>query len=143
MTIVCYREGKMASDSQVTDRHVTGVQYKKIAKTGNGWLIGFAGDLGACHQAIEMNSKKMKTHKNPNKDRQEDPIDGLAVSPNGEIWILCGSGWVPVMAEYYAIGTGAQVAMGALSFGASVETAVHTAIKHDVFCGGAVRVLEL
>ena len=45
--------------------------------------------------------------------------------------------------EFFAIGSGSSLALGAMSFGASAEEAVRVAIKHNVFCGGEVYSVSL
>jgi len=48
-----------------------------------------------------------------------------------------------VRAPFYALGSGYQVAMGAMEFGATAEEAVRAAIKWDTGSGGDVTVLRL
>lgn len=84
----------------------------------------------------------MKIDVNPNNEKEEF-ITGLAINPSGAIYLLDPGGWFPIQAEYYAVGSGAEVALGAFHFGASVEAAIYATIENNAFCGGNVMVLEL
>lgn len=78
----------------------------------------------------------------------ESPYDG-AEDGNGLVitadHVLCygTSGVWPVSQPFYTLGTGYQLAMGALAMGASAEEAVRVAAQFDTMTGGAVTVLSL
>lgn len=62
--------------------------------------------------------------------------------------ILCwqAAGWVrifaPYFAPYFATGSGADFATGAMAHGATAEEAVRAAIMHDTNSGGEITVLS-
>lgn len=72
-------------------------------------------------------------------------LQAIAVEPTGEVFYyynsLSPSG--PLEAPFYAIGSGALAAMGALHAGASIEQSVEIASFCDVWTGGPVRTLRL
>jgi hypothetical protein len=67
--------------------------------------------------------------------------NGLVVSPDR---VVCfgDSGCWPINSEFYALGSGYQIAMGAMEHGATAPEAVRAAIKWDTISGGDVTVLR-
>lgn len=51
--------------------------------------------------------------------------------------------WVKIDAPFYAIGSGAQFAVGAMEMGATPAKAIEIAMKHDSYTGGSITTLEL
>lgn len=71
-------------------------------------------------------------------------IEALLVSPHGEVALLDSSAYpMKIRAKYFAIGSGEEVALGAMAMGASAEEAVRAAIKHTVGCSGPIQKVKL
>lgn len=72
-------------------------------------------------------------------------LRALLVKPDGTLWLadcsLVFSG--PITAEFYAIGSGADFALGAMAIGADAERAVEAAISLDPHSGGPIHVDQL
>lgn len=69
----------------------------------------------------------------------------LVVTPAGEVFLafdnLAFTG--PIRAEFYAIGGGKDLALGAMAMGASADKAVEVACELDTWTRGPIRVLAL
>ena len=73
-----------------------------------------------------------------------DSIEAIRIDPKS---VALASGKRPtfsqVEAPYYAIGSGAHLALGAMWQGATAEQAVECAIALDIGCGGTVDVIRV
>lgn len=138
MTTLAYRAGILAADSLVTcnglrDGHVT-----KIVRIGK-VLVGGSGSSAVCLRFREWVAAGLKGD-SPFQDG--DSGNGLVVSEAG---VVCwsGNGPVKINMPFYSLGSGYQVALGAMDQGASAEEAVRAAIRWDIGSGGEVTVLRL
>lgn len=68
----------------------------------------------------------------------------LMLNEAGELFLFDSSPWAsgPIRSKFYAIGTGAEYAMGAMAAGASAKEAVKIACKLDPHSGLPVRTLH-
>ena len=147
MTVVAYKEGVMASDSMISLRE-TGDKLifgPKVCKIGSA-LVGASGSA-----QILRKIKEIKSHVNI-LNRISSILDDDEEDHDFDIMVLlCGKKFVfdnsvvpcEIYDEFFAIGSGSSLALGAMSFGASAEEAVRVAIKHNVFCGGEVYSVSL
>jgi ATP-dependent protease HslVU (ClpYQ) peptidase subunit len=138
MTIIAYRDGLMAADTCVTDGFITsGMKlYKK-----QGHIIGFCGDVSQALVFVDW-------FFNQKKNRKPD----LASETGWEAMVLNVDGvttWdrslrpIPMDDHFYAIGSGATLAIGAMEFGATAREAVAIACKRDPYCREPITVLKL
>jgi ATP-dependent protease HslVU (ClpYQ) peptidase subunit len=138
MTIIAYRAGVIAADSCATDSFITCADklYKK-----NGAVIGFCGEVAQALVFVDW-------YFNQKKSRRPD----LASEQGWEAMVLTKQGvfiWerslrpVPMGEEFYAIGSGAPLAMGAMEYGASASEAVSIACRRDPYCREPVVVQTL
>lgn len=139
MTIVIYRDGVMAADSQVgLDGTAVGT-YKKVIKTKDGWLAGASGEISAMEEFFNW------VRDGRQKDNPPIPgMSGMMVSPKGEVFQV-DENLIPykMESEFYICGSGYAVAIGALAMGASPEKAVEITIKYSYSCGGPIEVVTL
>lgn len=71
-------------------------------------------------------------------------MTGLVLTASQQIFLLEDyTKWLAVDAKYFAIGSGAQYALGAMAEGAHPRDAVKIAMKHDAFTGMGIRGFEL
>src|SRR5699024_3263892 len=71
----------------------------------------------------------------------DDDSHTIVLEPSGEVWTFTASGRDSRYdAEFYAIGSGGDFALGAMAFRASAEAAVEVAVRLDIHSGGPVRV---
>ena len=63
----------------------------------------------------------------------------LVITPSAEVFEVCNDGAAIPIDKPLAIGSGAQIAMGALHTGVTAARAVRAAIDLDPFCGGEIQ----
>lgn len=140
MTTIAYSNGILASDSQITAEGgsiLGGV--KKIYKNEYGALFGAAGDPGRLFELLEwFNQEECETKPLP---EDLDSTDFLMIAPYGSIFIHVGGPCaLELDSTFAAIGSGADIARGALDVGATAEEAVQTAAEYDAYTGGYVHI---
>lgn len=138
MTVVVWRDGVMAADSGVFRSDQVVALTRKIHRFENGALVGCSGNLSKVSTFIDWYAAGA----DPESRRMTgDPgFEALVVTPDGRVRVYLSANEVEdrMEAPYFAIGSGAEVAFGALAHGASAIEAVEAAIKHHVFCVGPV-----
>lgn len=138
MTTIAYRDGVLAADTLVAYTTYTNGYTDKIAYCG-GHLVALAGAAflrvpleewvtAGCNDADVPDV--LLVHK--------DKFQALIVDEQGRCWEFDHGFLVQVKAQYTAIGSGGQMAMGAMAFGASAVEAVHAACQHDKNSGGGI-----
>lgn len=134
MTTIAYRAGVMAADSRGYSGNRTPVGSKaKIERLEDGTLIGASCTIAGGAEAI----RKWYCDGMPKEPAYALPeaFTLLIVKPNGEALygndahMLAG----PLTADFYAIGSGCDYALGAMEMGADAKTAVEVACKLDVW----------
>jgi len=128
------KEGVMCCDSFWTDGTSCGFT-KKIFRI-RGALLGGAGgskQLDAWFNAYRKN-----------QPLKGDEIHVLRLHPNGKIdnWYKA-DGWSKVEQKQFAIGTGGNIARGAMAAGATCARAVKISSDIDAETGGPVRTYRL
>jgi ATP-dependent protease HslVU (ClpYQ) peptidase subunit len=138
MTCVAYREGVIAADSMSVVEDVKMNNEVKVAKR-KGHLFGLAGDaMPSIDTAIAWYFKKNRGKLPPYK------FSLLVITPDLEVFdIDQNNGTVQIIAPFYAVGSGAAYAIGAMEAGASAEQAVQAAIVWCPTVGGKVVVRKL
>lgn len=144
MTTIVWRDGVMAADSRGYggDKCPVG-QKQKIKRLADGTLIGCSSNTPGQPEAVlawyEAGADVEKAPKFP-----ENHFRFLAVKPDGSAYLGEDSFYLagPLSAEFYAVGSGEQYAMGALHMGATATQAVRAAIDLDVWTGGEITVLK-
>lgn len=139
MSTIVYRDGIMAADSRGYTKGATPIGAKlKVWDVAGVGLIGittFRPGLG------ELLVRWMRD----GKQRDQAPGGELAfemlhVTPGGEVFYyhdnLEPSG--PIIADYYAVGSGSEYALGAMAMGATAVQAVQAACMHDIWSTGPV-----
>jgi len=159
MTTIAYRNKHLASDSKISDYDSMSSSYmKKIFKiavpeydeysetmTENHYLVGIVGDMYAGLRFI-------KWLKNQN-DSDKEFLQGLAEDYFFEAIVIDVEGSVCIYnnfleplnlgkIDFYALGSGAKIAMALLDYGASIEETIHYAKKYDMNTGGDIYILS-
>ena len=158
MTVIAFKEGKMAADSLCTDTEDTKMyNVKKIYRLTSGGLLGTAGD-DDCREIVElMDSVSSEEHLPEKETIAETKIDflGMLALPDGTIWYIMNemvaysnsdewNGFIgEVTEDMYVCGSGGLLALGAMEAGADVEEAVEIAIKRNAACGGEIQIDEI
>jgi 20S proteasome alpha/beta subunit len=154
MTCIAYKNGVIASDSRVTaDSSIFTDKLEKIFRLKDGSLIGSAGDADDRTLRDLLNRLKGKDPTPKQIAALELLVDAIIVRPDGTITcISCDKEeskdrWkvsiFKMNDSFIAVGSGSQLAAGAMAHGASAAQAVKIAIKYDNTCGGKVQTLKL
>lgn len=161
MTCIVYRDGVLATDSQVVSRsYICAGAYKKPNRREveiNGekrvYLFAGSGETAYCDKfARWVNSDEFV------KWLEDRSTPGPQIDPAGSDEVCCGLLFHPdgvctrfegnyppfdVKHDFYAIGTGDHIAMGALQMGATPQQAVEAAILYDTYTNGPVQVVTV
>lgn len=138
MTIIAVKDGILAADTGVFAGGLISGTARKWAPVpehkGGGFVAG-SGSLAKAQRAItEMAG-----------DNQCDPeADAMIwLDSSGRVLEKYGEDdWLEYDAPFHAIGSGAEVALGAMAAGASAKEAVKIAIQLCVECGGRAEVAK-
>lgn len=134
MTTIAYRDGVIAADTCMTRGYlVVPGRVRKIARNKLGDLAGVSGDATwawaflAWFEAGEEGEMPVARETDDVIDRavvfrSNAPRDVIVIEPHGRF---------EHTAPYYAIGSGADVALGAMFEGATPDRAVAAAVAHD------------
>lgn len=144
MSVVCYRDGVMASDSGIFIGDVLIGNVKKIIKTDDGFLAGACGNAEDSSLFLDVASEGMDDDMVFSEECKFISLNALYVNPKGEVFSVGNKGYpFKVDAPFYAEGAGAEIALGAMAAGASAEEAVEIAIKYSIWCTGPVKTIKL
>lgn len=136
MSTIVYRDGIMVSDSRAYSGHNSPIGSKrKIARLEDGSLIGVSTEQPGAAEAL-IEHFKLYDHKEAVEKSPPHLTGGyevLIVERGGKGYFANGSLLFsgPLEAPYFAIGSGATFAMGALEAGASALTALRIAARLD------------
>lgn len=144
MTTIVYRDGVMAADTLVTDAgSVRRGTARKIFRTANGALVGVAGASGLTSrfvQWIENGEPEAALPRMP--DGQQ--MSALVAYSDGSVAVFNETLLrQKVVAPFEAVGSGNEIALGALAMGARAEEAVLVACQFDVWSAEPVDSLRL
>lgn len=144
MTTVAYRDGVMAADSLVTGHGVRMGSLAKLVRAKDGTIGGAAGNTLDSARLLRWVGLMGADCRNADVPRSEDKDTSVLIAyPDGSVeWIGGHDGRVIVDAGFHAIGSGGEIAIGAMAFGATAEQAVEIACRLDVWSGGPVQVLN-
>lgn len=137
MTIIVYRDGVIAADTQVVGGEDPGYRVgfgPKVHKIKGG-LVAYAGCSGASLSARRWLEGGRKG------DIPASPDGCVIWFPDGGGISLIGDGMESVVdfdAPYFAWGSGEPFALAAMWMGADASKAVEAAIAYDLGCGGKV-----
>ena len=140
MTIIVFKEGILAADTLlVSNVDAVAGEAMKIGMC-EGFMGGATGNVIETAAFLEWVENGADWAKYP---EFKDPFTGLIINRENVVW-HGGKGGIsrPVIAPFHAIGSGEEVAKGALGAGATAKEAVQVAISIDLFCGGHVDTLR-
>ncbi len=147
MTVIAYKDGIIASDSQyTTDSNIKNDCGPKILKL-NDHLVGMSGQISLLHNlSTVIVSKKLGFLSSlsdllSSLDLEEANV--IAVDSQSKIFIFDETGaYFESKGTMVAIGSGAPFAYGAMQHGATAIQAVAAAMKFDIYCGGTIWALD-
>lgn len=135
MTTIVYRNGVLAADSLTTSNGMRVGYAKKVRKIG-GVLVGACGTSSLCERFFDWLRAGLK---GDDPFRGNDDGNGLVVTPSGHVICFGKHGPSRYCWPYFTMGSGEQIATGALEMGASATEAVAAAISINVMSGGEIQ----
>ena len=145
MTTIAYRDGVMAADSRCSDdtTHTFLTKTHKIFRLNNKALLGLAGEAD-CRDLIAV-MDKCSLKKLPTKNElanTKTEATGILAWPNGKVFALevhkvedkegeWSGGLFEVEERFFAVGTGQELALGAMAAGKGAVDAVAIACRYD------------
>lgn len=155
MTCLAYKNGILASDSQVVSRtwSMPG-SFEKIGRKevdGEVYLYGAIGETAYCFKFMRWVQSELfdawvrdRDSMTPElePDGKEENCRGFVIMPDDSCMNFEGNyPPYPINGDYYAFGSGDATALGALGFTNAIQ-AVEQAIKHDVLSNGPVQFVK-
>lgn len=159
MTTIAYRDGILAADSRETsgdeDSGQLATQCQKMFGVGP-HIVALQGETTpgmAWLHWFRVCMMSAEAWRNPLSHTPADIIDrflehdadftAVVLTPHDGLWIYDEWG-VPqkITAPYYAVGSGAKAALGAMFAGATATQAVLAACEHDPYTSGPVQSSE-
>ena len=139
MTTIVYRNGVMAGDTAVFDRGTYCGEARKVFRNEDGALLGVCGCMSALAQLRDW---FMAGGDDDPPELKDQDSEGLLIRSDGVAeWIGAGRKRIEMSGDFFAIGSGFHVAMGALAAGATAERAVEIACDLDSHSRYPIHVL--
>lgn len=147
MTTIVYRDGVLAADSRAYSGDSVPIGHKKkigAVKQSDGSIVTFG--ISTPHPGF---SEEIRAWLGNERDRdfqpQEREFNMLLIEGNGEVFFFHNSFTPsgPIEAPYYAVGSGAEYALGALAHGATAVEAVEAASELDAWTKGPIHFIDL
>ena len=145
MTTIVFRDGVLAADTRAYsgDRSPIGFKQKIFqVRNSDGTLatVGISTPNPGFSEEIRnwfVNEK----HMDAQPEVRDRGFSALEITADGEVFYysdnFTGSG--PLTADWFAIGSGQDFAIGALEMGATAQEAVQIALQNDPWTGGVVQ----
>lgn len=135
MTTIAYRDGVLAADTLHSSNGIVVAHRPKVVRLESGALLATKGCSGFGRSLLAW----LEAGRDGPQPVGSDGDGGLLLTADGSLEGL-ENGFTEIMlgAPYFAFGSGAEIALGAMHAGATAEQAVAAAITHDVYSGGEV-----
>jgi len=143
MTTIAYRDGFMAADSLITGGTIRVGATTKIGRLPQGGLYGCSGWIALLEVVVPWLEKGA-----PLADRPKLPDDAdfhmLVAWPSGIVTDVDKRlQRIDLDGEFFASGSGYEIALGAMAMGATARQAVEIASRFDIYTGGRISTLSL
>lgn len=146
MTTICYRNDILAADTRAYSGGKAPIGSKtkifhdpelKLASGCSTTAVGF-GERFWMWLTGEIGDQDFK------ESQPEEGFTAITIQ-DGEVFIYDNSPFPtgPLKADYFAIGSGREYALGAMEMGASAIEAVRVACKHDVWTAEPIMAIDL
>lgn len=149
MTVIVWDGKTLAADRQATENGVlhTITKIRKITKGKNkGWLIGNAGVAASGALLMDWFEAGADPKNFPYEYQKTDGLHAalVAISPEGKIHKFEHLP-IPIVFEdgFYAMGSGKDMAIGALAMGADAVGAVEVVCTYESECGVGIDAIKL
>jgi hypothetical protein len=146
MTTIAWKDGKIAADTMVTQSGtIIGYspgEHGKLVKLADGGILAVAGFLG---QDIVF-AKWLDEGADPDRRPQWPPDTGFGalVGYADRCIVYSSLLMLPQQTDrpFTALGSGFEIALGAMAWGASALQAVELAAQFDVYTGGKITEIQ-
>lgn len=143
MTVIAYRDGVLVSDGRTSTKQKTPISNNTVKIVKGPFEMGGASgrseDCEAFRQWLICGNRGKKF-----KPRYRRSFSAIAIDYDGNVWYRSTQPDYSTMKDFYAIGSGCDLAMGAMEQGASAERAIEIATKWCAeSCGGLITILNL
>lgn len=139
MTTVAWDGKTLAADSQATVGAIR-ARVVKIVRSPDGFLAAGAGELNSITPWLRWVSAGLNPDEQPDELHSKSHV--IIIDPKGKAFTFEGSPTrLPLLNKFWALGSGMELALGAMAMGADARTAVKVAAKFDVYTGGRIVVL--
>lgn len=139
MTTIAYSNGTLAADTQSTAGDTRAGFNIKVAKRG-AVLAAAAGTTSLCQRFMDWFRSGMKGDPPVMKMDVHDAW-GVLFYEDDRVAALHEAGWERIRTPIWTAGSGGDIALGAMSAGATPAEAVAIAARHDKNTGGDITVL--
>lgn len=134
MTTIAWRGNTLAADSICTDGSRQ-TRYEKLLRA-RGAAYGCSGDLSEIWAFFEA----LRAGEALKDIKLKGDFSCLMLTPGGCFQMERDLRPHPVCGDYWAIGSGAEYALGAMFYGKSARQAIAAACAHDAHSGGEVQI---
>jgi len=131
MTTIAFRDGIMAADTMISDSNVVRGRTSKVIRATQGHLLAVCG-----HSAMSLPFAAWIERREPQDDLPRLPAGAdfaaIVAYIDGRVAVFSEK-FLPqfVVAEFHSMGSGGEVALGAMAMGASADEAVRIACRFD------------
>ncbi len=140
MTTIAFKDGIFAADSQCTGGGVIVGRHEKIRDFPGGWFAG----TGCTSDCMKMHRWIVEGEKRDAEPKIDDNSMALVIMTNGQVRHLDNCLiFYEIDAPFHALGSGAQIAMGAMAAGATATEAVEIACRFDTGSSGPVQTVRV
>ena len=136
MTVIAWKDGIIAADRAVGVGELL-LEVAKLRRVGN-VVLAACGPADFGEAMIEWYERGCLREEFPQTQKQEDFAILVAASPAGVSLFYQTQHAVRRAADWSAVGSGAELAIGAMAAGASAVEAVQIAITYSRSCGFGV-----
>lgn len=145
MTTIAYRDGTLAADTRaVSGDHRPMGHQQKIFRTNDGGMVGVATAHPGLTEEIAL---WLAADKHSDREPQigDRNFEMLEVTPDGLVLYYCNNFTPagPLTGAYFAIGSGAEYAIGAMAMGATAEEGVIIAAANDPYTRAPIQKLSI
>lgn len=163
MTVIAYKDGVLACDSLWSDGDIRATFKTKIRKLSNGLYVGTSGDnddraiiklisdievtddlsiddFPSVAQLQELNQSMSMLIIHPRSDTNK--IYVISTTNSGSESEGEGNSVYEITQDFYAVGSGSHVALGAMAAGANAEEACKIASRFEMHCMEPIHSLK-
>lgn len=135
-TIICTKKA-MIADRQTTKGSMKYKSPGKIKRIGES-IVGLAGNLDSIWAVWEWFDQGAQGEFPKTED-----INGIVLNKEGIFEFYTNGKLIPIAMPFHAVGSGAELAIGAMEAGADIHGAMKIALKRDAWTGFGTTYLEL